>query len=145
MKAPNDKRASSLWLKQGLIHVLLPLGVGFLFYQLFRKNTILHQLPFPYQGVFADTDFFASTFLRNYFCDFIWCYALTSSLSLIFPQKKASFLCPIIAFSVGLLYEISQQWGLFPGTGDCADVFTYLLAATAAHYRILFYQRRHHP
>jgi len=119
--------------------------LGFIFYQLFQDNTALHRIPFPYQSRFAQSDFFAVSLLRNYFCDFLWGYALASSLYLLFPQKKPSPLCSAVAFSVGLLYELFQRVGLFSGTGDIGDGFIYLLSATAVYYRIHFQQRRHNP
>lgn len=120
--------------------------LGFLLYGLFRKGTLLHYwFPFLAAGALADVSFIGDTFFRYYAPDFLWGYALTMMLYVVFSPLKQGMLAVApfwIGFGVGTVYELLQFVSVFPGTGDIWDVFFYLCAALVAYIEIKFYIKR---
>lgn len=113
------------------------LGLGLAVYWLFREKTFLH-LPFCGVGVFSGVSFLGDTWLRYYFPDFLWGYALTMGLYILYPPRsgKRSIGPATAAALTGMAYELLQLAGVFSGTGDVLDVLLYLYAAFAA-YKII--------
>ena len=93
----------------------------------------------------SEYEFWGGDFIRYYFPDFLWGYALTSALYIIYPprEQRKNFWVPLCAFFVGFCYEVGQWKKIFLGTGDFADVLIYLYAAFAAYkIHLIYYKRR---
>jgi hypothetical protein len=70
-------------LKAILIHVLLPLLLGFLIYLLFRTNTWFHQTMLPaWKTQFAFDNSTLTAIFKFHLPDFCWSYSFTSALLL---------------------------------------------------------------
>ena len=119
---------------------------GFLIYIIFRKDTFLHlYFVFPDFISLSEFEFWGGDFVRYYFPDFLWEYALTSALYAIYPpcDRRKNLFVPLCAFFVGFYYEIGQKAKIFLGTGDFIDVLIYLCAAFAAYkIHLIYYKRR---
>ena len=72
-------------------------------------------------------------FLRFYFPDFLWAFALSCGLQTVFmPQKWGVAACGTAAFACGVIWEGLQKTGAVSGTGDWLDVLMYFLAGVAS-------------
>ncbi|HLP47034.1 MAG TPA: hypothetical protein VK469_13870 [Candidatus Kapabacteria bacterium] len=84
------------------INVILPLGLGFIFYFL------------P-----------VGQFVRNYLPDGLWAYSLTSMILIIWNRRiNSSWIIILIGFF--LIFESLQYLQLVNGTGDIVDILFYL-------------------
>ena len=73
------------------------------------------------------------SFLKYWFCDFLWAYALAFCLLLVFEKTKHKYIYPVaisIAFSV--LIEIMQVFSFISGTFDWWDLIAELTAIALA-------------
>lgn len=122
------------------VQAVIALAVGATVYLLFREETLLHQvLRCPVNQKLATATFWGCDFVRFYFADFLWGYALTLALISVYLRGYGVI---VAVAAVGWTYEVLQRWGVVSGTGDIADVFLYLLAAIAAYGNIQILKRR---
>ncbi len=118
-------------------HIVGSLLLGVTIYLLFRKDAYLNQW-FGIYGPLADLPYpRIINFLRYYFVDALWGYALTFSLALVIPLPIAV----IGTIAWGTLWELLQRAGWVNGTFDLVDIFMYLIAAGVAATLIYFFSK----
>lgn len=119
------------------IQSAVALVAGLFIYLFLRSDTHIHSFLSAYSipllsniktleanGVFFD-------FLKYYFADFLWGFALAAALCTIAPQfsKKHIIKSGLISFACGLVFEILQKFSVVGGTFDFADIFMYFASA----------------
>jgi len=64
--------------------------------------------------------------------DGLWLYAFLSALFFIWKEKFSGqlFIWLILAIFICFFFEISQAYGIFPGTFDWYDMLAYSIAST---------------
>lgn len=106
--------------------------LGFVIYILFRENTHISKLVLAKIDVSLIKEifyFFDNDFVKYYLPDFLWAFSLNCLLHAIYlPNVKVSIKCSLVAFLIGVLYEVFQCLNIVSGTGDLLDVLLYLLA-----------------
>ena len=114
-------------IKAGILFVILPLLIGGSLYYLLCPNVLFVK---RLDALFcinrsADTGHksFLIFFLRNYFFDLLWAFALTNALSLIFNNNARLLLTSVLlSILLGSLMEVLQFVGLTAGTADFYDI-----------------------
>lgn len=83
--------------------------------------------------VASQTDSWFVSFLKYWFCDFLWAYALAFCLLLVFEKAKHKYIYPVI-LSIGLsvTLEALQGFQVISGTFDFWDLFAEFLAIAIA-------------
>jgi hypothetical protein len=91
------------WFKATLLHVVLPLLLGFLIYLLFRTNTWFHQTIIPdWKTQFRFGNSTLNTIFKFHLPDFCWSYSFTSSLLLwkYWHKIKLTYFEPFILITL---------------------------------------------
>ncbi len=107
--------------------------LGGILYIYFRGTTYIALFfrSIPVIGkVLQDTPTPSCEFFSFYFPDFLWAFSLCCLLNAIhLPHRTGIWLCGIVAFFAGVLWELLQYTHTVSGTGDLLDIFAYLSAA----------------
>lgn len=119
--------------KLNLALSILSLLFGGIIYLFLRESTIIASvfgrigLIEMIQKYFADV---RCGFLSFYFVDFLWAFSLSTGLIAIWlPRRRGLYLCAIIAFCFGCVWELAQSLEIASGTGDWCDIAMYFAAA----------------
>jgi len=73
------------------------------------------------------------SFIKYWFCDFLWAYALAFCLLLVFEKTNTKYLLPIIlTVLLSVLLELLQGFQIVSGTFDWWDLLSELTAVTFA-------------
>lgn len=111
----------------------LSLFVGLISYWLFRENTHISKVFdfIPHLNSLREwAEPLSNDFTRGYLQDFLWCLSLACGLHIVLnPTKKQVFLCGVIAFCCGAVWECLQHMSLVVGTADFWDVVVYFAAS----------------
>ncbi len=113
--------------------------IGFLIYVTIPSTTFINKMAYkiiPLPQNKLDGAFFNT--VRGYLPDACWSCSLTLILSVGCKQAVAV----IIAVAFGTLWEFAQLLGVFSGTFDLLDIFTYFVSALLAYAIIYFIKRR---
>lgn len=112
-----------------IIQIIIPLVIGALIYIFFGTGTYINE----FVGLKEITLSGFTLFLRNYFADFLWCYAFCNTLFLIYNSNtKVIFCCGIASFGLGITWELLQLFGVVSGTFDIIDCICYFSATIFA-------------
>ena len=112
---------------------LASLMVGAMLYGIYRRDTHIggfvgHFIPatLPVNGI-------ASAFLAFYLPDYLWMFSMSCALfAVLLPKgRELLFLC-CLSLSIGVLWELLQQWEVISGTADIHDVIMYSMAVISA-------------
>ncbi len=111
---------------------ILSLLSGLMLYVFFRPNTYISML-FDSDAVEYFRDLlrpYSFNFLKYYFPDFIWGFALNLGFAAIFePKGREVIICVTCAFVCGTAWESFQYLGIVSGTGDVWDIAMYLVSS----------------
>lgn len=83
-------------------------------------------------------------FMKYYFADFLWCFALNSALCAVQSSISVKKLTAVslASFAVGFAFEILQLFSVCIGTFDPADICMYLAASViSVVINIIFLKR----
>ena len=128
MHNKNTESCKRKLIKVGILFVVLPLSLGGILYYLLCPDVFFVRHVDSFLGIYRFSDSLSifptlSRFLRNYFFDFIWAFALTNSLYLILGNNAWSCLTSIIcSVFLGSAMEILQLTGVTTGTFDVWDI-----------------------
>ena len=111
--------------------------LGLLIYVFLRNNTWLHKIFSLTSPILLHSSPFIN-FLRYYFVDALWAYALTMALTLPIGERWAAG----AAAGFGLFWEVMQGLNWVSGTADVADVLMYLSASVLAALINTHFKRR---
>ena len=109
------------------LQVLLPLVFGSLIYFLFRSE-IPFSLYTPLSKPIINISFLPGpvyNFVMYNATDLLWCFAFVSALDLFF---SIWWISSVSVFSLTVLFEISQYYGIVRGTGDAIDILCSIFA-----------------
>ncbi|MBE6618470.1 MAG: hypothetical protein E7626_01640 [Ruminococcaceae bacterium] len=118
-----------------LLNCIFALLTGVAIYVLLRENTYINKL-INFQKIGVSSAF--ADFLRFYFVDALWSYALTFALSIFISEIMAGVISTVFATS----WELLQLCGFVAGTFDIIDLIMYLSAIVVAVLIIYLYKRR---
>ncbi len=114
-----------------LLCAVISLCIGGIFYVLLRPNSHIAQT-IDIDFFFSQETYFHLKPLSFFLPDFLWSFSLSGFLISLYPQRKFNwFLCPAVAFMLGIVWEVSQWLGVISGTGDFLDILMYFSAATS--------------
>ena len=118
-----------------LLNCVFALLAGVAIYALLRENTYINKL-INFQSITVSSAF--ADFLRFYFVDALWAYALTFALSVFISGISAGVISAVFA----AFWELLQLSGIVSGTFDTVDLIMYLSAIFLAVLIIYIYKRR---
>lgn len=110
-----------------LFNIFIPIVIGVCIYCIYDSNVIF--VKYINSNLIInnkETNIFI-TFLRNYFCDFCWCYSFAFALSFINHKSLDIIYTVIIPISFGICLEIFQLLNITNGTFDLLDIIVELL------------------
>lgn len=113
------------------INIFLPLAVGLCVYLLFRKGTYINSVI----GIELDLQLnpFFGVFVRSWFCDILWAYALTNALySALYAFKRRILISAIVSICIATVFELLQLFGTVSGTFDILDILFQIAAVLSA-------------
>ena len=119
-----------------LLSVVIPIILGAVVYFCFRPDTYISHvaqnagIPVINLGMSGSV---IAKFLRNFFPDIAWAYALPNALFLAFggDRKKVVEIAAVTAIMIAVS-EILQFCGIISGTGDLVDIILELCSACMA-------------
>lgn len=117
-------------LKATLIHVLLPLLLGFLIYLFFRTNTWFHQTMLPeWKTQFTFESTILTAIFKFHLPDFCWSYSFTSALLLwkYWYKLKLTYFEPFLLIIL-MTSEIVQLFLKPAFTFDWFDLVAAIIA-----------------
>jgi len=133
----------------GFWNVFLPLGIGSLIYYCFCPDVFFVKKIdslFGITRVVTPTvfDSFVGKIVRFFLLDAVWAYALTHICFLIMLNN--TFLCFLIATSLGVMMEFAQKLRVSPGTFDVLDMIVESAGALLAviiirKFKEVFYEK----
>ena len=127
-------RSARAVLREGIVHVALPVAVGVLIYAIFRYPA------FDALGVADDLP----AWVRYNLPDGLWAYATISIASLPWRENSPHlYLWMLLSFVVVLGYELLQLPNLVPGVFDPMDVLASVLGLAFGGVLALRRRRRH--
>jgi hypothetical protein len=129
-------RKSNKFLDFCLLNCIFALIVGVAIYAFLRENTYINKL-INFQSTAVSSAL--ADFLRFYFVDALWSYALTSALSIFISEISAG----VISTMFATIWELLQLYGFVSGTFDIIDLTMYLSASVLAVLIINIFKRRH--
>lgn len=120
-----------------IVNIFLPLLLGAILYFLFCPSVWFVKVFYSVLEVNVNIDLnildrVFVRFLRNYLFDFLWAYALTSSVRLFVTKREHAFLCVLVAVCLGSVMELFQLWNLAYGTFDFWDIAIECLGSITA-------------
>jgi predicted Na+-dependent transporter len=129
-------------LKAILIHVFLPLLLGFLIYLLFRTNTWFHQTMLPaWKTQFAFDNSILTAIFKFHLPDFCWSYSFTSALLLwkYCYKIKLPYFEPFLLATV-IVSEIVQIFLKPAFTFDWIDLIAAIVAFFLSRFMLKNYE-----
>lgn len=114
-----------------ILNTIVPLISGLAIYIFMKSGTFINTL----SGV--DFHYIPKTvfglFIVNWFCDFLWAYALVFALYIVLSpfKSKLLFSC-VISVLLGLILEILQGVNILSGTFDWWDIIIEIVAVIIA-------------
>ena len=124
------------------LHILIPIAFGGIIYYLISPDVIFVKimdslLKFNIHITEMNMDSLTLRFIRNYFLDMLWGYALVFSLFFINDNNTARIKgILVIAFGFSTIIEILQVTPIMKGTFDIYDIIVELLAEVIAVFII---------
>ena len=100
-----------------------------------RSDTYIHQFIYFFIELpnFDDMQNALVVFLKYYFVDALWCYALFFALAAVWLHQKKDILLIFICCALyGIVWELLQAGKFITGTFDVIDILMYLTADTVA-------------
>lgn len=114
-----------------ILNTIVPLISGLAIYIFMKSGTFIN----TFSGV--DFHYIPKTvfglFIVNWFCDFLWAYALVFALYIVLSpfKSKLLFSC-VISVLLGLILEILQGVNILSGTFDWWDIIIEIVAVIIA-------------
>lgn len=112
----------------GLVTVIVPMFLGALLYCMFCPDVWFVKIFDNLFGVTRQENITVGIspffrFLRNYFFDCIWAFALTNALYIIMNNNAIPLIVyAIVAILLGIILECLQLLGIAQGTSDIGDI-----------------------
>lgn len=132
----------------GLTTVMIPLMIGALLYYIMCPEVFFVKIIERYLDLNIHIEYrveqnIVTKFFRNYFFDYIWAFALTNALNLIFESDTMAHLksC-FISVMVGIFLEVSQLIRVVYGTFDVLDILSEILGTVSAIIIIIVIRRK---
>lgn len=119
-------------------NILVPLVIGALIYYFVSPDVIFVKKLDSWLGrglrvTISSCDFWFVKFLRNYFLDMLWGYALTFGLFFVIGNNTAELTkILVIALVFSAMTEVLQLTPVVSGTFDLLDIFAEFLAELTA-------------
>jgi hypothetical protein len=121
------------------LNCFLPMATGGLIYVFFKPtayvSSVFNRIGFisRLSSITSQTDGWFISFLKYWFCDFLWAYALAFCLLLIFENAKQKYVPPIlISCLLSVTIEALQGFHIISGTFDWWDLLAEFLAIAIA-------------
>lgn len=111
-----------------ILNVLIPLIMGSLIYVFYSPDTYFVKALNNFININVFEPNVITNILKNYFCDFCWCYSLAFAISYIYKESISIIVTIIVPISVGIGLELLQFFKIISGTYDLLDIFSELLA-----------------
>ena len=118
-----------------ILHCAFSLFIGFFIYLFLRSDTYIHQFIYFFIELpnFDDMQNALFVFLKYYFVDALWCYALFFALAAVWLHQKKDILLIFICCALyGIVWELLQAGKFITGAFDIIDILMYLTADTVA-------------
>lgn len=114
-----------------IFNTIVPLISGLAIYIFMKSGTFIN----TFSGV--DFHYIPKTvfglFIVNWFCDFLWAYALVFALyTVLSPFKSKLLFSCVISALLGLILEIMQGVNILSGTFDWWDIIIEFVAIVTA-------------
>lgn len=125
-----------------VINILVPLIIGAIIYYFISPNVIFVKIIDEFIGIrihLTDIDLYSVLirFIRNYFLDMLWGYALVFMLFLILGNNTSEIVrIFVIAVVFSAIMEILQLASIAEGTFDVLDIVVEFLAELVAVFII---------
>ncbi len=128
-------------------NVLLPIIVGTFAYLLCRPDTYVSAMIYHLIG-FDDITVYipsltVSRFIRFYFADIMWGYALIYALYYFQDEKTFNHIPLVVGISFEVLIELFQLLPMINGTFDVMDIILEAIASIIAYYLIMKWRKTH--
>ena len=120
--------------KKEVLLSISSLIIGLIIYIFFRNGTYIHTfLKIHNSFNLSHLNFFGSDFIKYYFPDFLWAFALTNALLALSNKKnKEKMIIGAVVILLSILWEVLQIFEIVSGTFDFIDCFIYLFAVIIA-------------
>lgn len=131
-----------------MLFIIIPLSAGLIFYIFNSPGTYISQAFYALIGkeyaLFRlNVESSEAAFMQSFFCDICWSWALESSILLILPRKKKSFIASVlISVSVSTVLELLQLLQVVRGTFDIYDIAVETAAIIISGSVVYFISRR---
>ena len=127
--------------KAVLLNVIIPIMLGGVIYYIFTPEVIFVERIDEVLGLNCHIEIssmnFVWQFVRNYFLDMLWGYALVFALFYIFDNGAAKLVAVfIISFMTSCIIEMLQLFSIARGTFDLWDITWMLFAELVAVFVI---------
>jgi len=128
-----------------ILNVLIPILLGTTIYYIISPDVIFVQkidalFGYSFHVENLDINSFLMQFVRNYFLDMMWGYALVYALYLFTDNDTAELMkILIIAFIFSAIMEVLQLSSFVRGTFDIFDIIVEFLAEVSAVFIIKKY------
>lgn len=125
-----------------VINILVPLIIGAIIYYFISPNVIFVKIIDDFIGIrnqLTDIDLYSVLFrfIRNYFLDMLWAYALVFMLFLILGNNTSKIMrIFVIAVAFSTIMEILQFTSIAEGTFDVLDIVVEFIAELVAVFII---------
>ena len=112
-------------------NIIIPLFCGLMIYVFMKSGTYINtflNLDFQYKPTTV-----LEIFIINWFCDFLWSYALVFALFLVLnPFKRRLIISALIPLAFGPTLEFLQKINVLSGTFDWWDIVIECFAVIIA-------------
>jgi hypothetical protein len=121
-----------------LLNIMIPIFLGAVIYYLYSPDVLFVRrfdsvIGLEYHEKIWVMDNLIFKFIRNYFLDMLWAYALVIALFFVIGNNAASVLKILfIGFSFTIILEILQITPVAEGTFDFCDIVVEFLAEVVA-------------
>lgn len=125
-----------------LITIVIPIFIGSLLYYFFCPDVWFVQ---QIKNLLGEAGYSKTTlevtplisFIRNYFFDFVWAFALINALYISINNNAVPIIVSVsITITLGSIMEVLQKFGFAQGTSDICDIVAEGLGAIIGAYII---------
>lgn len=114
-----------------ILNSVIALKIGLLIYIFMKDDTYINTFTHIHFNYSPETYF--EIFIINWFCDFLWGYALTFALYYVLsPFSHRRILSLVLTVVFGAILECLQAFDIIPGTFDWWDIAIEIIAVLIA-------------
>ncbi|MBP3330420.1 MAG: hypothetical protein J6L89_06260 [Clostridia bacterium] len=123
------------------LNIVVPLILGLIIYVFMKNGTYINTF------LKTESDYYPESilgvFIVNWFCDFLWAYALLFLLYFVlFPFQNRIAISSVMTFVLGTILEILQKFDVLTGTFDWWDIVIETIAVIVSVINLFFINKK---